>query len=180
MGTGGVLFRRFRAKLTDRPTGFVWVEQDRLAACGRPSSRGQLKWLASHGIDTILTLTEEPLPDEWSEGLGLDIRHVAMRDHQAPEAGALDEAVGFLVGRLADGKKVAVHCLAGEGRTGCVLAAYLAASKGVGGAEAIETVRRSKARFVERSQEAPLMQYISSRRRPDEGLDGGRNGEPAA
>ncbi len=164
MGTGGIFLRKLRAKVSDEPTGFVWVEKAKLAGTGYPSSRGQVEWLVAQGIASILTLTPDPLPREYTEGLRLDLGHVPMLDHAAPPVAALDKAVEFIREQLEDGKPVAVHCLAGEGRTGCVLAAYLISERHIGADEALRTLREVKPQFVERAQEKAVYDYAAARK----------------
>ncbi|MDA4125272.1 MAG: dual specificity protein phosphatase family protein [Thaumarchaeota archaeon] len=162
MGTGGVFLRKLRAKVTDQPTGFVWIEKCRLAGSGYPASRSQVEWIADQGIGVILTLTEDALPAAWAQGLSIVTHHIPMNDHAAPGAAALDAAVSFIRGQLEQGESVLVHCLAGEGRTGCVLAAYLIKEKKVGADEAMRTLREVKPEFVERSQEDAVRNYAST------------------
>jgi len=159
MGTGGLFLRKLRARVANEPTGFVWVEEGRLAGSGYPASRTQVKWLADLGIRGILTLTPEPLPSDWTEGLGLTLGHVAMEDHEAPSVDAMAEGVNFITSQLGEGRAVVVHCLAGEGRTGCVLAAFLITGRHMGGEEAIRALRRAKPEFVERAQERSVYEY---------------------
>lgn len=159
MGTGGLFLRRLRARVSDTPTGFVWVEKGRLAGSGYPASRSQLEWLRDQGIRAILTLTENSLPNQWLDGLAFEVRHVPMKDHQAPDAASLDEAVTFVRDKVKDGKTTLVHCLAGEGRTGCVLAAYLTKERGIAADEAVRTLKRIKPSFVEREQEKAVLEY---------------------
>lgn len=162
MGTGGVFLRKLRAKITDAPTGFVWVERGKLAGSGYPASRTQVEWLVKSGIRSILTLTSEPLPSEWTEGFSITSGHVAMEDHEAPSLAATKRGVDFVVEQLNQRRPVVVHCLAGEGRTGCVLAAYLIRARGVGAKEAMETLRKIKPEFVEQRQEKSVYEYAES------------------
>jgi atypical dual specificity phosphatase len=159
LGTGGFFFRRLRARVSDQPTGFVWVEKGMVAGSGYPASRSQLEWLRGQGIRTILTLTENPLPGQWLDGLAFEVRHIPMRDHEAPGAASLEEAATFVRDKVKEGKTTLVHCLAGEGRTGCVLAAYLIKDKGVAADEAIRALRRIKPSLVEREQERAVLDY---------------------
>jgi len=159
LGTGGLFFRRLRARFSDHPTGFVWVEKGRLAGSGYPASRSQLEWLRGQGIRAILTLTENSLPGQWLDGLAFEVRHVPMKDHQAPDTASLYEAATFVRDEVKEGKTTLVHCLAGEGRTGCVLAAYLIKERGVAAEEAIRTLRRIKPGFLEREQEKAVLDY---------------------
>ena len=162
MGTGGLFLRKLRAKVSDEPTGFVWVEKDKLAASGYPSSRGQLEWLVAQDIDSILTLTPHPLAKEWMAGLPLTMGNVPMQDHAAPDVDSLNMGVNFIIEQAKAGKTVLVHCMAGEGRTGCVLAAYLMKEKGMSANDALKSLREIKPSFVERAQEAALRDYESS------------------
>jgi atypical dual specificity phosphatase len=164
LGTGGVFLRKVRARVSEKPTGFVWIEKGKLAGSGYPASRGQLEWLITHGIEVILTLTENPLPYEWLEGLPLKMEHIAMKDHASPDVATLEKAVSFLRGQLNEGRAVLVHCLAGEGRTGCVLAAYLVKERAVGAIEAIRTIQRLKPAFVERSQGKAISEYAAAQK----------------
>lgn len=159
MGTGGLFLRRLRARVSDQPTGFVWVENGKLAGSGYPASRSQLKWLRGQGIKAILTLTENPLPNQWLDGLAFEVHHIPMRDHQVPDTASLEEGATFIRDRLTDGKTTLVHCLAGEGRTGCVLAAYLIKDRGFTADEAIRALRRIKPGLVERDQEKAVIDY---------------------
>ncbi|HEV2226081.1 MAG TPA: dual specificity protein phosphatase family protein [Nitrososphaerales archaeon] len=159
MGTGGLFLRKLRARVANEPTGFVWVEKGRLAGSGYPASRGQLEWLIGQGVSSILTLTMDPLPKELVEGLPVELGHIPLEDHLAPDAESLDKAANFIIERLKAGKTVLVHCLAGEGRTGCVLAAYLILTRRVGGDEAISVLRAIKPSFVEYRQEAAVRNY---------------------
>jgi len=54
---------------------------------------------------------------------------------------------------------VLVHCLAGKGRTGCVLAAYMMAYEGKTAREAIDELRSLRGGSVERAQERNVLQF---------------------
>jgi atypical dual specificity phosphatase len=162
LGTGGLFLRKLRARVADEPTGFVWVEEGRLAGSGYPASRAQVQWLAKAGIGSILTLTENPLPPEWLDGLGVNSGHVPMKDHQVPGSESLERGVEFIERNVGEGRAVLVHCLAGEGRTGCVLAAYLVRSRKLSAAEALEALRKAKPEFVEQDQEKAVFDYAKN------------------
>ena len=158
MGTGGLWLRKLRAKVAEEPTGFVWIERGKLAGSGFPASRSQLRWLRAQHITTILSLTEKPIPEEWLEGLDLEVHHIPMRDHLPPDEASLSQAGEFLKLSLEKERVVLVHCLAGEGRTGCAIAAYLMFGRRKTAKEAIEDLRRIKPQFIERGQEAALFE----------------------
>lgn len=145
--------------MADEPTGFVWVEKGRLAGSGYPASKAQVEWIAKTGIGSILTLTMDPLPTLWTGGAGLVAAHLPMEDHEPPSPEALDRAVDFVAAQIAAGNPVLVHCLAGEGRTGCVLSAYLIRTRGVSAEEAMAALRKLKPGFVERRQEEAVRAY---------------------
>jgi len=167
MGTGGLFLRKARAWVSDRPTGFLWVERDRLAASGYPASRRQLEWLRRQGIDTILTLTEDPLPAEWTSGLRMSFRHVPMEDHAPPPREALEEAASMIQGEIRSGRRVLVHCLAGQGRTMCVVAAYLMKERGAAPQDVLESLRSMRPGAVEKGQEKAIFEYAETVRGPD-------------
>ena len=161
MGTGGLFLRKIRAKVAAEPTGFVWVQNGRLAGSGYPASRSQVEWLVRAGINGILTLTIDPIPAEFTRDLNVVTGHVPMQDHQPPSIDALGRAVEFIEEQLAAGGAVLVHCLAGEGRTGCVLAAYLVRTKGLDADEAMAEVRKAKPQFVEWRQESSVREFAA-------------------
>ncbi|MDA4126785.1 MAG: dual specificity protein phosphatase family protein [Thaumarchaeota archaeon] len=165
MGTGGLFLRKLRANVTARPTGFVWIEKGKLAGSGYPASRKQLEWIAAQGIDVVLTLTEKPLPTELTDGVSMEFVHLSMRDHGAPDPIVLDRGTTLIQTRIDEGKKVLVHCLAGEGRTGCVLAAYLILTRKIDGDEAISFLRAIKPSFVESRQEAAVRSFAEEVKR---------------
>src|SRR5712691_2270422 len=162
MGTGGLLLRRLRAKVSDIPTNFSWVYRGKLAASGIPSSRDQVEWLARHGVNSVLALTEAPLPAEWFDGVIINLRHLPMKDHEVPPVSALDEAATYIDEEVKSGRTILVHCLAGKGRTGSALAAYLMKTKGISSKEAIELLRKLRPGSVEGRQEYPLRKYEKS------------------
>ena len=161
MGTGGLFLRKLRARVADEPTGFVWVEKGKLAGSGYPASRGQVEWLAKAGVRSVLTLTEAPLPSEWLQGLDITPAHVPMDDHGVPSAESLEKGVEFIVEEVGKGRPVLVHCLAGEGRTGCVLAAYMVRERRMGADEAIAALRMVKPEFVEKGQEKAVRDFAT-------------------
>jgi len=161
MGTGGLFLRKLRAKIADEPTGFVWVEEGRLAGSGYPASRAQVEWLVKAGVGSILTLTEQPLPAEWLNGMDVVVYHVPMKDHEVPGVESMEKAVEFIEDRIDKGSRVLVHCLAGRGRTGCVLSAFLIRTRRIGAEEAMDVLRKLKPEFVESQQEKSVFEFAA-------------------
>lgn len=159
MARGGLALRKVRAKWADRPTGFVWVEKGKIAASGYPASRRQLAWLSSQGIRSVLTLTESPLPGAWLEGLGLESKHIPMVDHDPPKVASLDEAAAYIAKNVRAGKPIAVHCLAGKGRTMCAIGAFLMKESGEKPDSVIRRLRNLQSGAVEQGQEKALEDY---------------------
>jgi atypical dual specificity phosphatase len=152
------------------PHGFSWVERPILAALGRPGSLDDLLWLRRQGIQVLVSLTEDPLRREWVNEAGLLAFHEPLEDMEPPTQEQLDRSVSAIRRALAHGMPVAVHCGAGLGRTGVVLAAYLV-STGMTAVAAIAKVRKLRPHSIETDEQAEAVEQFARRQR--QRADGG-------
>ncbi len=97
-------------------------------------------------------------------------REICVDDFTAPTLDQIDEFVTFVDAKHAEGKKVLVHCYAGRGRTGTMLAAYLI-HQGVSSDAAIREIRERADKaygtlrgVIEPEQEDVLREYARSLR----------------
>ncbi len=157
MGRTGKAYRRIRANFTDRPTLFTWVRGSSLAASGRPYSKSQVDWLRDNGVNVILSLTEEPLPSGWTSGM--ETRHISMKDHAPVSHADMQQGADYIATSLSEGKVVLVHCLAGKGRTGSVLAAYMMTYEGKTARQALDELRAKRRGSVESPQERNVLEF---------------------
>ena len=111
-------------------------------------------WLRDQGVTAVLSLTVSP-PDID----GFEQIQIPVPDMTSPTLDQLHRAVEFTRDVVAKGGSVVVHCGAGYGRTGTVLAAYLV-SEGMSLAEAIGAIRKLRPGSIETpDQEATLVHY---------------------
>jgi atypical dual specificity phosphatase len=146
------------------PNGFSWIDKPNLAALAQPESADDLAWLRRNGIDVLITLTEDPLPRTWVNDAGLMAVHIPVVDMEAPSARQLQLAIDTIDRAKRSGMGVAVHCTAGKGRTGTVLAGYFV-NQGLTAAEAIEKVRGLRPRSVETDAQERAVEELERRLR---------------
>lgn len=147
-----------------QPNGFSWIDKPRLAALGRPQRAEELAWLREQGIDVLLSLTEDPLRRAWVNDAGLMVVHVPMIDMQPPSQDDLDRCVSVIAKAHEQGMGVAVHCGAGLGRTGVVLACYLV-STGMTAKNAVARVRRLRTGSVETDEQEEAVAEFARRQK---------------
>jgi atypical dual specificity phosphatase len=146
------------------PHGFSWVEKPILAALARPSSPDDLRWLREQGIEVLVSLTEERPRRDWTDDAGLLVFHEPLEDMEAPSQEQLDRATSAITRAIAVKMPVAVHCVAGLGRTGVVLAAYLV-TQGMTAQAAIARVRKLRPHSIETEDQALAVESFARRRR---------------
>ncbi len=144
------------------PPGFSWVDRPRLAALARPRSDDDLRWLRRNGVDVLVSLTEDALPRQWVNDAGLLGVVVPVPDMEAPSDRQLDHILATVRKANASGMGVAVHCAAGLGRTGTVLAAYFVAT-GLSAREAIVKVRDLRPGSVETAEQERAIERYARR-----------------
>jgi len=127
-----------------------------------PGSADDLTWLRRHKVDVVVSLTEYPLPRDWIDDAGLMVVNVPVPDMEPPTDRQLDFLIDTIRKANASGMAVAVHCEAGMGRTGTVLAAYFV-SQGMSSAEAVERVRELRPGSVETTEQERAVQRFAHR-----------------
>ena len=127
-----------------------------------PEASDDLTWLRRHGIEVLISLTEEPPPRHWVNDAGLLVVNVPVPDMEAPSDRQLDHLLETIRKANAAGMGVVVHCGAGLGRTGTVLAAYFV-SQGLNPQDAVEKVRSLRPGSVETVEQERAIERFAGR-----------------
>lgn len=124
---------------------FSWIDDDhRLAGSSCPGMNSSMpidvKFLQDLGITAVVSLNDSEL--EWAPLTSAGIKHlyVPVRDYQPPTVEQMQGIVDFIE-TLGPNSRTLVHCNAGMGRTGTVLASLLVWRDGLSSNNAIKTLR---------------------------------------
>ena len=158
------------------PRGFLWLKNGILAGTPQPGVvldiEYDLKALKRVGVTMLVTLTETALQQDLLKQYELKNIWEPMPDMHPP---TLEQGIRLcedIQHAIAQREVVAVHCRAGHGRTGTLLALYLI-WEGKSAMEALEGVRRIEPRWIQsKVQEDFLIEFataIANHERPHAG-----------
>lgn len=162
----GIVPRWLYAHITGRPMNFSFID-DYVSGSAGPLTRREVDWLRNEkGIQAILSVKEGPLEKGWIEGL--EYLNVPVKNHEAPTLEQLNGCVDYLMKQVSLQHKTDVHCMAGLGRTGTVLAAYLCKRYSTNPKDAIAKIRAMRPRSIEKKQEAVIYTYCEELKKGEE------------
>jgi atypical dual specificity phosphatase len=138
---------------------FTWLLDGQLGASTYPVEEADLQALADRGIRLLVNLHERPHADVTLARVGLRQEHLPVVDFRPPTLEQIERAVEVIEAALENGERVAVHCMAGLGRTGTLLACLLV-RRGASLSEAINQVRAARPGSIETAgQMARIAEY---------------------
>lgn len=146
------------------PRGFHWIWGGSLAGMPRPGLLDDvevnLSQLRELGISVVLGLEEEPVvPVGMFAAFGIEWFWLPTPDMGVPTDDDAYKMTGRMLEEIGRGRAVAVHCRAGLGRTGTMLAAILIRS-GLCAVDALEQVRRVQPRFVQSEAQTTFLEQF--------------------
>ncbi len=120
----------------------------------------ELPVLYQAGIRAVVSLLNIPSDARVYESAGFAFHCSPVPDGGVPTKDQAREFVRFVDRQLLEHRPVAVHCEAGLGRTGTMLAVYLI-SKGQTVESAIERVRAAEKSAIESPQQIQFLRHLS-------------------
>lgn len=147
------------------PRGFVWLYGGLVAGTPQPgiglarNVEGDLQALDAVGIRHLVTLTEAPFRSSLLAKYGIDTSFHPIPDMHAPSLSQAIEVCRAIDLMCHRGKSVAVHCKAGLGRTGTILAAYwIWRHQGrIKGEEAVSHIRRLEPKMIQSQEQEDFL-----------------------
>jgi len=135
---------------------FSWVIEDQLAGMPRPGTAAtieeDLAFLERNDIDLLISLTTDVPGASQLAAHGIQSLHIPVHDFQAPTMEQILEFVASTSSVLDNGGRVGVHCTAGMGRTGTMLATYFV-YQGSTAQEAITKIRELRPGSIETTEQ---------------------------
>lgn len=158
MSRPGNIWRKVHGKITKKPTNFSWVINEKLAGSGMPTTFDELEWILNQGVKSIVTMTETPLPEKWIKDIGY--LHVPTPDLTAPDMDQINSAVDFIHEKISEDQAVMVHCAAGMGRAGTILACYLVKYQKYSSNDAINKIRNERPGSIQSEVQELAIDYF--------------------
>jgi len=141
---------------------FIHLER-RMAGGGAVTAfEDEMAALHAAGVRAVVCLLNIPGDASVYESAGFSFLCLPVPDGGAPALEQADEFVRFVTEQRAAQRPVAVHCEAGLGRTGTLLAAYLIA-QGESAAAAIGRVRVAEKVAVETPRQVHFLEQYAER-----------------
>lgn len=154
-----------RVAIPRTPRGFHWVRRGVLAGMPRPGLlveiEEDLAGLYGLGVGALVSLEEtRTVPEALLAEHEIESIWEPIRDMAAPTIERARALCAAIHERVSAGVPVAVHCRAGLGRTGTILAAYLI-WEGRDALEALEGVRCVQPRFVQSDEQIAFLSELA-------------------
>jgi atypical dual specificity phosphatase len=130
------------------PDPGAWIVPGQLLLRSYPRRVDTLRELASRGVTVLVNLDRRPHNRANLDRFGLTEIHIPVPDFTAPTPAQLEQGVSAIEGHLAQGHAVAVHCAAGLGRSGTLVACYIV-HQGQAPRDAIAQVRALRPGAIE-------------------------------
>lgn len=153
----------------------MWVIEGKIASSPIPIDPEDISLWKKNGIKAVVILAESNEimrywvnVEKYFEALrnrGIEYLHSPIKDFHVPSLEQLKKVVEWIDSRVENNKPVLIHCHAGIGRTGIVIAAYLV-EKGYDATRAIKKVKkRIPLAFEVEAQVAIIHEYYNTNRR---------------
>jgi len=146
------------------PTHFAWLLPEQLAGMGKPGLMREpeldLEAIAHAGVTHLVSLTMQPFPAPALTGFGIAGRHFPIQDMGIPTVGGTIRLCSSIERAIKHGGRVAIHCHAGLGRTGTMLAAFLI-YKGSDADSAIERVRDVNPQYIQSAAQLDFLRRFT-------------------
>ncbi len=142
---------------------FSWLIENEIAGMAHPgTARESFAEIKACGLGAVVTLTERPLPERLLTECDLAYIHLPVPNFQPPQPSQVRRFMRFVRGNTEAGRAVLVHCLAGYGRTGTMLACHLV-NRGMPGEEAIRAVRARRPGSIETPEQEETVLELAAR-----------------
>lgn len=140
---------------------FSWICEGLLCACAFPTTVAHLRYLANQGVTCIVSLTaERDLPEH--DIPGLRTVKIKVEDFTPPTLDQIQQFIQTVEEAERQHTAVAVHCAAGKGRTGTVIACYLVKRLRYTAEQAIQHVRCLRPGSVETAEQENMVSKFQS------------------
>lgn len=147
------------------PRGFRWILPGRLGTAPLPgavlSIDLDLMALKTVGVTMLITLTRGDLPQAKLAEHGLRNLHLPIYDREAPSVNQLRMLAIRMTRLLEQGEVLCVHCRAGLGRTGTVVAGWLIHQGGTAEA-ALQRLRDIDKEYVQSAHQEAFLHELEA------------------
>ncbi len=130
----------------------------------RPEELDEFTWLREQGIQLLIALSEDPPRRDYANDAGLLVLHVPVEDMHPPSEKQIDLCISAIHKAHAQEMAIGIHCTAGLGRTGVMVACYLV-HQGMSAKNAIARVRRLRPGSIETDEQADAIAAYARRQR---------------
>ena len=127
---------------------FSWIEEGIIAGSSKPYYEEQFAFLKNKNIQVIINLTEEP--HQLNDLDPFKLYHIPIPDFDVPKSDQIVQFLEICQKHEQASEPVLVHCIAGCGRTGTMLALWLKSKQLVETSEeAIMRIRKMRPCSIE-------------------------------
>jgi atypical dual specificity phosphatase len=120
------------------------------------------QWLADQGVGLIVSLTSRAPDRNALASHGLELLHIPVPDFTPPMPEDIDTFIEHARFYRHERRGIVVHCGAGYGRTGTLIACYLV-DRGMDPEGAIATVRKARPGSIETREQEQAVHDLAAR-----------------